>query len=149
MTPVPTISGRIRVGHGIFLDAADLRFSAVRASGPGGQHVNTTSSAVQLRFDIARADLPERVRQRLLASGDQRIRRDGVILIRAENERSQLRNREAAVARLAALIERAARPRKNRIPTKPTAAARLRRKDEKIHRGRIKAGRGRVPGSDE
>ena len=144
MASIPFSGSRIRLRHGVFLETAELRFTAMRASGPGGQHVNTTASAVQLRFDIAHARLPERVKQHLLTSGDQRIDRDGVILIRAENERSQLRNREAAVARLAALIEAAAQPRKRRIPTQPTSASRQQRKEQKIRQGQVKARRRRV-----
>ncbi|MGB0723401.1 MAG: alternative ribosome rescue aminoacyl-tRNA hydrolase ArfB [Gammaproteobacteria bacterium] len=142
------MSRRLPAGHGISIDEDALTFSAVRASGPGGQHVNTTSSAVQLRFDIAGSDLPQRVKHALLMSGDGRINAQGVILIRAENERSQIRNREQAIARLLELIERAARPRKARIATKPSKSAQRRRTDSKVHRGRIKAGRGRVRHDD-
>ena len=149
MVTIPTSGGGIPIGRGLFLNEAELVFTAMRASGPGGQHVNTTSSAVQLRFHIPSSGLPERVKHALLKSRDRRISGDGVIVIRAENERSRLRNREQALARLIALIEKVARPRKSRIPTKPTQASKQRRLDEKNHRGRIKAGRGRVPGNGD
>ncbi len=123
----------------IAIDESELEFSAVRASGPGGQHVNKVSSAVQLRFDVRRSQsLPPHVRERLEDLAGNRLTNDGVLVIEAQNHRSQARNRDEAIARLAALIQRAEKPPRPRRATRPTKAARQRRIDEKKHRGRLK-----------
>ena len=123
----------------IAIDESELEFSAVRASGPGGQHVNKVSSAVQLRFDVRRSQsLPPHVRERLEDLAGNRLTNDGVLVIEAQNHRSQARNRDEAIARLAALIQRAEKRPQPRRATRPTKAARQRRIDEKKHRGRLK-----------
>lgn len=123
------------------IDPAELDWTAVRAQGPGGQHVNKVSSAVQLRFDVAASSLPEPVKARLLARGDHRLSRDGVLVIKAQTERSQDRNRAEALARLQALVDAAAEPPRPRHATQPTRASVRRRLDAKAHHARLKAAR--------
>jgi ribosome-associated protein len=122
----------------------ELDISFVRAGGPGGQNVNKVSSAVHLRFDIRASSLPEVIQQRLLALGDQRITSEGVVVIKAQESRSQERNRADAVARLVALVHSVAHTPKPRRPTRPTLASQQRRLLTKALRGGVKAGRGRV-----
>ena len=121
----------------------DERF--VRASGPGGQNVNKVSSAIHLRFPIAASSLPDFVKLRLHGLHDARITTDGVIVIKAQQHRSQDQNRAEAMQRLQALIDEASVIRRARVPTRPTRGSQVRRVDEKVQRGRIKALRGRAP----
>jgi ribosome-associated protein len=129
----------IAIMDGIALGDAEVEESFIRASGPGGQNVNKVASAVQLRFDVRRSpSLPEPVRRRLERLAGSRLTQDGVLVIAAQRFRSQERNRQDARDRLAALIRRAATPPRPRRPTAPSAAARERRLDEKVRRGRLK-----------
>jgi len=123
---------------------AELDFSAIRASGPGGQNVNKVSSAIHLRFDIAASSLPEVIKQRLLHLADQRINRDGIVVIKAQEHRSQEMNRVDAVARLQAMVQSVAHLPTPRRPTKPTFGSKQRRLEGKSLRSGIKAGRSRV-----
>ncbi|MDZ7667992.1 MAG: alternative ribosome rescue aminoacyl-tRNA hydrolase ArfB [Gammaproteobacteria bacterium] len=122
--------------EGIPEDAVTVQF--VRASGPGGQNVNKVASAVQLRVDLARTDLPPAVRQRLEKLVPGQVTQAGELIISAQRFRSQLRNREDAVERLAALLTRARRTPRKRVPTKPSLAAKRRRKEQKKQRGALK-----------
>jgi len=130
---------RIPITRSIAIEEDELVFSATRAGGAGGQHVNTTDSAVLLRFDLARsASLPEAVRHRLAVLAGSRMTREGVLLLRAEASRSQHMNRAEAVARLVELIREATVVQAKRRPTKPTRASQTRRVDGKARRGAVK-----------
>ena len=136
---------RIVTPGGLVLEPEDLEWTAIRAQGAGGQNVNKTSSAIHLRFNIAGSSLPAAVRQRLLNSGDRRINGAGVLVIKAQQHRTQARNRRDALDRLATLIDEAARTPKKRVPTRPGRGARERRLEGKKRRSSTKALR-RKPG---
>lgn len=119
----------------------EVEFVPLRAQGPGGQNVNKVSSAVQLRFDVAASSLPEPVKARLLALADQRLNKQGVLVIKAQAKRSQEQNKLDALARLDELVAKASTPLVRRRPTKPTYASRLRRRESKLHRANVKAAR--------
>lgn len=126
------------------VDRAEVEFTAVRSQGAGGQNVNKVSSAAHLRFDIHASSLPDFVKAALLALPDQRISGDGVLVIKSQTHRSLPRNQADAMARLQALVDRAATPETPRVATKPTRAAKRRRLEGKAQRGEVKAGRRRV-----
>lgn len=128
----------------VLLDEDELEFMAIRAQGSGGQNVNKVSSAIHLRFDIRASSLPDFYKERLLAYRDARISKDGVVVIKAQQHRTQDKNREDAIARLVQLIRDATVVEKPRRPTRPTRASQKRRVDSKTLRGKIKSLRGRV-----
>jgi ribosome-associated protein len=128
----------------IQLDADEVTWHAVRAQGSGGQNVNKVATAVHLRFDIRTSSLPNEVKERLLHLSDRRITKEGVVVIKSQDHRSQTQNREEALERLAELVRRATlRPRKRKA-TRPSHSAKRRRVDAKTRRGRVKALRGKV-----
>jgi ribosome-associated protein len=140
----------IEVTQSLWLDDDEVQIRAVRASGPGGQHVNKVSTAIELRFDVrASPSLPEPVRARLYKLSGNRLTMEGVIVLVAQEHRSQEMNRQAAVERLLDLIREAAKPPPPpRKKTKPTYASKLRRLEGKTKRSSVKAMRGRPRGDD-
>jgi len=128
----------LRISRQLSIPEDEIVFSAIRAQGAGGQHVNKASTAVQLRFDIPDSSLPDELKERLLALRDSRISKDGVVVIKAQGHRSQEKNRAEALERLAELVRRAAVRVRKRVPTKPTRASQRKRLEGKTHRGNIK-----------
>ena len=122
----------------------EVEISAIRAQGAGGQNVNKVASAIHLRFDIKVSSLPEAVRERLLTLGDQRISKDGVVIIKAQEYRSREDNLAEALRRLHELIDSVATQPKRRRPTKPTYTAVVKRLESKTRRASLKAARGKV-----
>jgi ribosome-associated protein len=125
------------------VDPGEVEFSAVRAQGSGGQNVNKVSSAVHLRFDVAASSLPEPVKARLLAQADSRITGEGVVVIKAQEHRSQEMNRADALRRLQDMVDAAATVPRARRATRPTLASKRRRLEAKSQRAQVKALRGR------
>lgn len=123
----------------------EVEFTAIRAQGPGGQNVHKVSSAVQLRFDIRASSLPDNVKHKLLALCDQRVNKEGVIVIKAQSARSQEQNKAEALARLADLVNEASYSPPLRRPTKPTFGSKQRRLKAKSLRAQVKAARGKEP----
>lgn len=134
----------LRISNAVSISEWELEVTQVRSQGPGGQNVNKVASAVHLRFDVPNSALPAFYKERLLALTDQRISKEGVIVIKAQSFRTLELNKEDALERLRELIQQAVKPRKVRRATRPSRSARRRRVDNKTHRGRIKALRGRI-----
>lgn len=138
------IECRNTAGRVVLIPLSELELTAIRSEGPGGQHVNKTSSAIQLRFNIASSSLPEDVKTKLLALHDHRITASGDIIIKVQDDRSMLRNRETACERFRELIEKVLVIRKKRKPTKPTKSSVEKRLTSKKTRSFVKKMRGKV-----
>ena len=138
----------LRISTHVSIPDEEIELSAIRAQGSGGQNVNKVSSAIHLRFDIQASSLPEFYKHRLLLLSDQRISKEGVIIIKAQQYRSQEKNRENALQRLQELIRSVAVTQKKRRPTKPTRGSKQKRMDQKTRRGKIKVTRGKVTQHD-
>ncbi len=134
----------LRVSPGVNVPLREIEVRAIRAQGSGGQKVNKVSTAVQLFFDVRGSTLPEVVKRRLLELSDHRLTEEGVVVIKAQEYRSQEKNREAALERLSEFLRRGTRVQKKRRATKPGRNARHKRVDEKVKRGQTKSLRGRI-----
>lgn len=137
----------LRISGRLAIPAREIEISAIRAQGAGGQNVNKVSSAIHLRFDIDASSIPEAYKERLLRLSDQRITKEGVVVIKAQQHRSQEKNKEEALRRLQELIESIAVSPKKRKPTRPTRSSQRKRLDSKTRRGAVKLARARVKDS--
>jgi ribosome-associated protein len=134
----------LQISNNVTIPAREIEISAIRAQGAGGQNVNKVSSAIHLRFDIGASSIPDFYKERLLKLKDQRITKEGVIVIKAQQHRSQEMNKEEALRRLQELIKSVAVSPKKRKPTKPTRSSQKKRLDSKTKRGAVKLTRAKV-----
>lgn len=134
----------LKISEQISIPSSEIDFKAIRSTGAGGQNVNKVASAIHLRFNVRASSLPDRYKYKLLKLNDSRITTDGIIVIKAQQFRTQQQNREDALKRLRDLIKSVLIPKKKRIATKPSKKARRKRLDNKAKRGQLKALRKKV-----
>jgi ribosome-associated protein len=134
----------LKISSNVSIPLDEVVLIAIRAQGAGGQNVNKLSSAIHLRFDVQASSLPDFYKEGLLGLRDKRLNKEGVIVIKAQQHRTQEKNRDDALSRLQQLIQSVARVQKVRRPTKPTKGSQRRRVDSKVKRGRIKSLRGKL-----
>jgi ribosome-associated protein len=134
----------LQISNAVSIADSEVELNAIRSQGAGGQNVNKVASAIHLRFDIRASSLPEFYKERLLASSDSRITQDGVVVIKAQQYRTQEQNREDALQRLVELVRSVTRVEKARRPTRPTRSSQRKRIEKKKQRGNIKSMRGKV-----
>lgn len=138
----------LQITRTVHIPSGEIEITAIRAPGPGGQHVNKASTAIHLRFDIRASSLPDQYKERLLQLTDHRVTSEGVVVIKASRFRSLVKNREDGLARLQELVKSVSVAPRKRKPTKPSRSSKKKRMDSKSKRGQLKSMRGRVRSGD-